>query len=48
VIVLVDARFADPFYRDLFPPHWQYGFIQSTSDLQSALDQFWSGQNELF
>ncbi len=41
VIVMVDDRFAQPFYKDLFPEHWQVDLAISPSHLQSQLTQFW-------
>ena len=42
VVVLVDQRFNQRFYHDLFPDHWQPTQIASPEGLQSSLQEFWS------
>ncbi|MFV8782615.1 ATP-dependent DNA helicase [Microbulbifer sp. SA54] len=41
VVVLADARFADPFYRPLYPAHWSLQTCTSGTALSQALNQFW-------
>ena len=41
VVVLVDQRFNQRFYHDLFPDHWQPTQISSPEGLQSSLQEFW-------
>ncbi|WP_299597814.1 ATP-dependent DNA helicase [uncultured Microbulbifer sp.] len=42
VVILADCRFTDPFYRDLYPQHWQPQICDNGDTLSSALDQFWN------
>lgn len=42
VVVLVDDRFWDPFYRALFPAHWNAVRAADGDALQQALDDFWA------
>lgn len=42
VVVLVDQRFDERFYRALFPDHWQLRSIGSPEALQNSLQDFWS------
>ncbi|MBF0277524.1 MAG: ATP-dependent DNA helicase [SAR324 cluster bacterium] len=47
VVVLVDERFAQHRYRQLFPRHWHYLITPQTELLKSRIEQFWEGiQNE--
>ena len=41
VILLIDARFAEPRYRRLFPPWWQSVSVRNVSQIRAALRQFW-------
>lgn len=42
VVLLLDRRFAERRYVDLFPRHWQHWQTgRSTRDLANALDTFW-------
>ena len=41
VVILADARFADPFYRTLYPQHWQLQTCSSGEALSAALSRFW-------
>ena len=41
VVVLVDQRFGDSFYHDIFPDHWQVKNSVSVEALQSQLQEFW-------
>lgn len=43
VIVLIDERFTQARYRQLFPSHWQdYRIVKNTAELKSQLTRFWS------
>ncbi|MBB5211881.1 ATP-dependent DNA helicase [Microbulbifer hydrolyticus] len=42
VVILADYRFADPFYRSLYPQHWQPQICNNGTALTDALDQFWN------
>jgi DNA excision repair protein ERCC-2 len=43
VIVLIDERFVQARYRQLFPSHWQgYQVIQNITELKDKLTHFWS------
>ncbi|WOX05588.1 ATP-dependent DNA helicase [Microbulbifer pacificus] len=44
VVILADARFADPFYRPLFPQHWQLQHCANGEVLSTALGNFWDTQ----
>lgn len=42
MVLLLDRRFAERRYVDLFPRHWQHWQTgRSTRDLANALDTFW-------
>ncbi|WP_244506103.1 ATP-dependent DNA helicase [Microbulbifer marinus] len=41
VVILADYRFADPFYRALYPDHWQLRTCGSGEALSDALHRFW-------
>lgn len=41
VVILADARFAEPFYPPLLPGHWQLQHCASGEVLSSALGNFW-------
>jgi len=47
VIFLVDDRFGQPFYRNLYPPHWQVESSQSLAGIEDSLNVFWSSQERL-
>jgi DNA excision repair protein ERCC-2 len=42
VVVLVDDRFKQAFYRDLYPESWQVEFPENLSVLLSEIESFWS------
>jgi len=43
VIVLIDERFAQPRYRQLFPLHWRGSqVVQNSTNLREKLVEFWS------
>jgi len=46
VVVLVDDRFRQPFYRRLFPPHWRSRPMRDAAELDERLEQFWRGVPE--
>ena len=41
IVMLVDARFGEPFYRRLFPPHWHTRWPRDARALAALLDAFW-------
>uniref|UniRef100_UPI001866EA75 ATP-dependent DNA helicase n=1 Tax=Microbulbifer hainanensis TaxID=2735675 RepID=UPI001866EA75 len=41
VVILADARFADPFYRALYPEHWLLKMCSHDEALSAGLSQFW-------
>ena len=42
-IVLIDERFTQVRYRQLFPAHWRgFQVIQSTGEIKNKLERFWS------
>ncbi len=41
VLILADYRFADPFYRALYPEHWQLQTCSSGEALSNGLSRFW-------
>ncbi|MCK7598165.1 ATP-dependent DNA helicase [Microbulbifer sp. CAU 1566] len=43
VVILADYRFADPFYRALYPQHWHPQTCDNGDTLSTALDRFWHG-----
>ncbi|KUJ80276.1 ATP-dependent DNA helicase [Microbulbifer flavimaris] len=42
VVILVDRRFAEPFYRDLYPEHWRVQACGDGEALSSGLGRFWA------
>ena len=43
VIVLIDERFTQARYRDLFPTHWQgFQIVRNTGEIKGKLSRFWS------
>lgn len=45
VLCLVDHRFRQPFYQNMFPPHWQTRYLRHTDELGPAVERFWAGPN---
>lgn len=42
IIVLIDERFANARYRQLFPSHWRgYQVVRNTREMEEILTQFW-------
>ncbi len=42
IVVLIDDRYAEPKYRELFPEHWQgMEFASSPSELAEIIKNFW-------
>jgi Rad3-related DNA helicase len=41
IICLVDRRFTEMRYRDLFPPEWQVERTSSVEELETSLARFW-------
>ncbi len=43
IIVLMDERFTQARYRQLFPTHWRgFQLVQNTSEIKEKLARFWS------
>ena len=43
IIVLIDERFAQAHYRQLFPSHWRdYKIVKNTQEMKDHLTRFWS------
>jgi DNA excision repair protein ERCC-2 len=40
-VLLIDARFAEPRYRRLFPPWWRPARARSTAEIRKGLAEFW-------
>ncbi|MFD1431600.1 ATP-dependent DNA helicase [Lacticaseibacillus yichunensis] len=48
VILLLDARFAENRYAELFPPHWDHATVsRSTDELATQLTLFWQATEDL-
>jgi DNA excision repair protein ERCC-2 len=45
IVCLVDRRFTETRYRDLFPPEWQVERTPSIEELQTSLASFWQNNN---
>jgi DNA excision repair protein ERCC-2 len=41
VVLLIDARFAEPRYRRLFPAWWRPARARSTAEIRKGLAEFW-------
>jgi Rad3-related DNA helicase len=41
VVLLIDARFAEPRYRRLFPAWWQSARAGNSAEIRKALAEFW-------
>ncbi|WP_334078292.1 ATP-dependent DNA helicase [Microbulbifer sp. M83] len=41
VVILADTRFTDPFYRNLYPEHWQLQACNNGEALSQGLGAFW-------
>lgn len=46
VIILVDDRFNQAFYRALYPPHWYVELTHSLEDVEHNLASFWDSQGQ--
>nr|WP_255771936.1 ATP-dependent DNA helicase [Microbulbifer guangxiensis] len=46
VVVLADSRFTDPFYRNLYPAHWQLQLCPDGEALSTGLSRFWGSGAE--
>jgi DNA excision repair protein ERCC-2 len=43
IIVLIDERFVQVHYRQLFPSHWRdYKIVKNTREMKDHLARFWS------
>ncbi len=47
VVMLVDDRFNQAFYRALFPDHWCVESVNTIEDVERDLNGFWESQNQL-
>lgn len=47
VILLVDDRFKQSFYNNLFPTHWESKSAHSLTDAKNLLNEFWEEQQAL-
>jgi len=47
VVLLIDDRFDQAFYRALYPQHWEVEKIESQSELESSLRLFWEREDTL-
>ncbi len=45
VVILIDARFDQAFYRSLFPQHWQINNCTNLSEVKRQLGEFWQRAN---
>lgn len=45
VVCLVDERFDQPHYRDLYPQEWQPRFVDDNPSLMAGLQDFWSQES---
>lgn len=42
IIVLIDERFSQAYYRQLFPSHWRgYQVVKDTREIRKKLEDFW-------
>lgn len=41
IVILIDTRFEQAFYKTLFPPHWQVASCRQATDLEHQLADFW-------
>ncbi len=47
IVVLIDDRYADPTYKQLFPKHWSHlVYAGDASSLAEIIRRFWSDKNE--
>ena len=44
VVILADTRFTDPFYRALYPEHWQLQSCTNGEALSRGLSHFWKAE----
>ena len=42
VVVLMDTRYGQPKYEELFPPHWDVREVKKLSALRESLERFWN------
>jgi len=47
VVFLVDDRFNQSFYRDLYPLHWHLEFAHSPAQVEDTITAFWQVQSQL-
>lgn len=47
VVLLVDDRFNQAFYRGLYPEHWTVETADSLNEIEQKLAQFWDVQSQL-
>jgi DNA excision repair protein ERCC-2 len=46
VVLLIDARFREPNYSTLLPPHWQVQRPSTAAEIRAAVVDFWSGAGQ--
>jgi DNA excision repair protein ERCC-2 len=42
IVLLVDTRFRQSVYRQLYPPHWKLRWPEGTATLNDEIAEFWS------
>ncbi len=47
VVLLIDDRFNQPFYRDLYPSHWKLECAHTLPEVKQSLSAFWQAQSQL-
>jgi len=47
VVFLIDDRFNQAFYRDLYPVHWELETANSVEEIDRSLNAFWQSQSQL-
>jgi len=47
VVFLIDDRFTQSFYRDLYPSNWQLETAHSLAEVEQSLNEFWQAQSQL-
>ena len=43
VVLLIDSRFSQERYRELFPPWWRTKSVRSENEIANELSRFWRG-----
>jgi len=47
IVLLIDDRFNQAFYRDLYPSHWQLEYANAIEEIEQSLFAFWQTQSQL-